>query len=160
MATGDGSGGGGLIFATEDWRDMQAEAMTLVGRHWAEVALDRDKIPLALNVALYDVLAGAGVMHVTTARVDGALVGYLWAMVQAHLHFSTTMTAFVDLIFLDKPYRRGRSGQRLIEAAELALTARGVVQILMGTKAEPNLGPLFKRMGYVPHETSYSKMIG
>ena len=139
---------------------VKDEALPLLRRHWEEVALDRDSVPLAMDWAVYEAMDAAGLLHIVTAREDGALAGYYWAMVQRHLHFSTTLTAFTDLIFLDKPFRRGRTGQRLIEAAEQSLRALGVRQILTGVKPKPNLGPLLQRMGYALHEVSYSKQIG
>ena len=149
-----------MIYAVEPWAAVKDAAQPLLQRHWEEVALDRDKIPLALDLALYDALADAGVLWVVTARDAGVLVGYYTVLVQKHLHFSTTLTAFTDLIFLEKTHRKGRAGQRLIEAAEAMLSGLGVKQILTGTKQKPDLGPLLRRMGYGLHEVSYSKLIG
>ena len=162
MAARDGSGGGILTvtFAVEDWFQVKAEMLPLMHRHWEEIATDRDKIPLVVDFDSYDALAEAGILHVLIARKDGALIGYFWAFVKNHLHYAATLFAFTDILFLEKPHRKGRTGQKLIEAMEATLKARGVQKVFINTKTKLNLGPLFTRMGYGVHEVCYSKMIG
>lgn len=149
-----------ITYAVEDWLAIKGEVLPLLYRHWVEVALDRDSIPLVVDFDTYDALAAAGILHIVIARNDGELVGYFWALVKNHLHYASTLMAFTDIIFIDKPHRKGRAGQGLIRAMEESLNGRGVKKIFIATKTKLNLGPLFERMGYGVHEVIYSKMIG
>lgn len=149
-----------VTYAVEDWFAIKAEVLPLLHRHWVEVALDRESIPLVVDFDLYDAIATAGILHVVIARKDGELIGYFWALVKNHMHYASTLFGFTDILFIDKPHRKGRVGQNLIKAAEESLKARGVTKIFIATKTKLNLGPLFTRMGYGVHEVVYSKMIG
>ena len=149
-----------ITYAVEDWFDIKAEVLPMLFRHWEEIALDRDTIPLVVDFDTYDALARAGILHIVIARKDGELIGYFWALVKNHMHYASTLMGFTDILYIDKPHRKGRTGQHLIKAMEDSLKARGVHKVFIATKTKLNLGPLFERMGYGVHEVIYSKKIG
>ena len=53
-----------------------------------------------------------------TCRAEGNLIGYVLFIVQPHLHYMTCKTAFEDLYFVKKEFRRGRIGIKLFQYAD------------------------------------------
>jgi GNAT superfamily N-acetyltransferase len=99
------------------------------------------------------------------ARRGEKMVGYSSYMVLPHLHYSKTLHAMNDAIFV-MPKERG-AGIGLIRAAERALAeiARpGYVRIIYHAKlhVESERGTLarvFERLGYSAFETSHDKVV-
>ena len=149
-----------ITYTVEGWHDIKDEVQPLLQRHWEEVALNREEIPLAVDFDSYDALADMGVLHILVARKDGVMIGYYWAIVRTHLHYATTLFAFTDILFIEKQHRRGLVGYKLFVEMEKSLKALGVKKIFAATKTKLNLGPIFKRLGYDVHEIVHSKMIG
>jgi GNAT superfamily N-acetyltransferase len=132
----------------------------LTEEHWLEVGLDRENIPLDLDVDLYDTLDANGILHVTTARSDGELVGYFAMCVRVHPHYRTTLCAFLDSYFVLKAYRNIETGMGLFEAMEQAMRTIGVKKLIAGMKNHKDVSLLFRRLGWNPIETTFSKYIG
>ena len=149
-----------ITYTVENWHDMKAEAAPLLERHWLEIAADKDEIPLAVDHESYDALADCGALHILVARKDGQMIGYYWAMVRHHLHYATTLFAFADIFYIVPEHRKGWVGYKLFTEMEKSLKARGVKKIFAGCKPWHDVGPIFDRLGYTVHETTYSKMIG
>lgn len=148
-----------ITFQTEHYNDCKMEVGRHLLAHWHEIALDRSSIPLDMDEAEYQRLADSGQLHVTTMRVGGVLVGYHAAIVRPHLHYKSTLHAFVDVYYIAPEHRAGRAGIQLFIEAEKSLKARGVRKIFSGTKTHKHMGPLFERLGWRETETLYSKVI-
>lgn len=149
-----------LTFATEDWSDCVPELVGLWPAHWNEVATHKDKIPLDPNHVEYERCNALGQLHLTAARCNGDLAGYLTAIVRPHLHYAHSLSAFYDLYYLAPPYRRGMNGVRLFKEAERALKARGVERMFTGTKLSKDAGRIFERLGWTETERLFVKWIG
>lgn len=139
-----------------------------VERHWREVGVHMDDVPLACDWDKYEDLERKGILRVIAARRGSELVGYASFMVMPHLHYSTTLHAMNDAIWV-QPERRG-IGIGLIKAAERALREvakeRGYdrVRVLYRAKLHVEaergtLGPVFERLGYRAFETEYDKIV-
>lgn len=149
-----------LTFATEAWADALPELEKHWPNHWAEVAMDRDHIPLAPDYAEYARFAANGSLHLTAARSAGALAGYVTAIVRPHLHYRDLLCAFWDLYYLAPPYRQGLNGLRLISAATAEMDRRGVRKHFSGTKKSKDMSALFTRLGWVEAETLFTRFEG
>lgn len=137
----------------------------LFRQHWAEIALNQDKVPLDPNWDQYFAYDLADILNVLTVRADGVLVGYLFVLVFPHLHYASTAFAHTDIFWLAPPYREGWAGVRMFREMEKHLKVRGVKVVAVNVKLHfeaerGTLGPIFKRLGYKPIETVYSKYIG
>lgn len=149
-----------LTFQTEKLFDVKGEALPLLARHWEEIALDKETVPLDPDWDLYRKIEDAGIYHVTTARKDGRLVGYAAYVLSGNFHYRSLYEAVVDIFFLAPELRKGSAGMRLLQAAEQALVAKGVNKIVTKDKLHFSLAPLMKRMGYRAIETVYIKRVG
>lgn len=152
-----------VTYQAEPWEKYVADVQPLWVQHWLSVGLDHAEVPLAPDYARYQALADAGILHVLTMRTvpEGQLVGYHVSLCQPHLHYVTTLTASVDLYYVDPAYRKGLAGVRLFREAERHLQARGVVKIQSGCKVHSGLDMtrLFERLGYVLTDKLFSKLL-
>lgn len=136
--------------------------------HWDEVALDKDAIPLAPDWEKYRWLEKSGILKSVAARRAGKLIGYDVFFVQPALHYSTSLWAVNDILYLDPEERRGMAGARLIRQAEKMLGALGVRKVIYHTKlhvhlghgkAHGTVGDLLIKLGYKHVEDVLAKLI-
>lgn len=153
-------------FAWESLSGMLDEGLAdIIAKHWDEVGVHKDAVPLAIDWERYHKLEAEGILRLMAARRDGNLVGYASYFVLPHIHYSTTQHAMNDGIYID-PAVRG-VGIRLIRAAEKALAqiARPKpIRIMYHAKfhVEKERGTLsrvFEALGYKAFETSHDKIV-
>lgn len=154
-----------LTFAWERFGLIVKELPPLFKRHWQEIALNKDKVSLDPHWERYFDYDIADILNVLTVRANGALVGYLFVLVNQHLHYASTLYAQTDIFWLEPAYRQGFVGLRMFREMERHLKSRGVKVIHAVVKlhfeaGRGTLGPLFKRLGYGPVETVWSKYVG
>lgn len=137
------------------------EAAPLIRAHWAEIARNKDKVPLAPNVGRLVQAEEAGALCIVTARDNGVLVGYASDFVASHVSYSETLFGESHIFWLAPEYRaRGRIGMRLLMAREDALRARRAVIVHTRSKlAHPAAGRLLVHLGHEPIETVFSKVL-
>jgi GNAT superfamily N-acetyltransferase len=151
-----------LESALEPFHKIAKDLPPLFERHWRELALNQDKIPLDPDFDRYYDLSVTGNLLVTTARADGVLVGYIFNIVGPHLHYRSTLHCEIEAFWLDPAYRGGWFPVRWFRSNEKMLKARGVKVIHVGLKNHfmaGRVGSLFRRMGYKSIETLYGKVI-
>lgn len=134
-------------------------------RHWREIALNQDKVPLEPNWDGYLKLDVGGILRVLTVRANGLLVGYHFVLVFPHLHYASTLSAQTDIFWLDPAYRTGWTGYKLLKLVRDTLKENGVklhaINIKLHVEAERGtLAVLFKRLGYKSIETVFSQFLG
>lgn len=144
----------------ERWHKAQPEVAELCVRHWAEIAKNRDIIELAPDWDKYSKMSDAGLLHLTTARQYGLLVGYMLYIVMPHLHYSKSLTAFADVLYLMPECRQGTTGIRLLKVAEESLRGMCVQRVMQNVKPSNDWSLILTRMGYTEFETIYQKILG
>lgn len=149
----------GTVYRVERWRDLRAEMLPLLTRHWREVALNHADVPLDIDEEQYAGLDESGALHIVTARRDGLLIGYHVAIVSGHLHYRSTLHGITDVYWIAPECRHGVTGMRMFQAVERELKAIGVRKLFTATKLHLDQGPLFERLGYKPVERLYAKLI-
>lgn len=137
-----------------------AEVQPLIHRHWEDLALNKDQVPLLPNWKRYQQLEDEGALSIVTARRNGRLEGYCAMILSPGLHYSSCYEARMDLFWLAPEVRnQALPGVRLLRAVEKELKRRRVQRVYMGSKLHKDVGRLFERLGYHPIETWYSKML-
>lgn len=149
-----------ITYQVESMSECVEEMSGLWDLHWQEIALDRQKIKLEPDVQTFQMLEDAGQLVIVTVRNDSQLVGYHVSLVRSHLHYKSSLTAYVDMYFLHPDYRGGMAGYKMFKFVEKALRARGVDRIYSGTKLHKDMGRLFERLGYSETERLFVKWIG
>mgnify|MGYP001212551605 CR=1 FL=1 len=141
----------------EDFKEFIKEVGPLLQKHWEEIALDKARIDLQPDWAVYDILYDNNKMHVTTARDGTKLVGYAIFILTNALHYKQLSIADGDVFWLDPEYRKGLTGYKLLKKSEGFLGTRGVQKIFNKVKLHKDVGKVFERLGYTPIERVYAK---
>jgi GNAT superfamily N-acetyltransferase len=149
-----------ITFQREALRDVRAEVEPLLVRHWHEIALNKDTVPLDPNWDMYFRAEDAGHVCAITARCDGELVGYVNYIIVPNLHYRSLLVADGDIFWLAPEHRKGLIGMKMLRHAEVVLLRLGVNKIVNKVKLHFDIGVLFERMGYTPIERIYAKKLG
>jgi GNAT superfamily N-acetyltransferase len=149
-----------VMIAEESFSSSWPDAQALIRLHWEEVATDHD-IPLSVDVAFYQKAEAAGQLCILTARHgDGAMVGYAMYLISRNLHYSQSLQAKQDVLYVHPTNRGAMVGIRLIAASERTLRDRGCQVVYHHVKVQhPILGALLARKGYQHVEQIYAKRL-
>jgi GNAT superfamily N-acetyltransferase len=151
---------GVVTYKRERWSDaLRDEAYPLLKRHWEEVALDKDTVPLDPNWAMYAQLDGMELLVITTARLDGELIGYVSHFIIPNLHYLSLKVADNDIFWLAPEHRNSRIGINLLRASERLAVELGCNKIIMKEKLHVPLGRLFEFLGYREIERIHAKTL-
>lgn len=146
----------------EPFMAQVGELKGILDTHYEELALNKDKVPLAPQWDIYDRREQAGELVYTALRDTGELIGYIITFIAPGLHYKTCLTAHMDILFV-RPDRRDSSAKGvllMIDTLEKELKRRGVQRWFMGTKVHKDIGAVFKRRKFEPVEVMYTKWIG
>lgn len=135
----------------------------LLFKHWKEVAMDRERIPLDPDWNRARALEAAKVLWTAALRRDGRLIGYNSMCVSPHIHYRSTLHAINDVIYVD-PQERGLAGVKLVRGVEAMLKELGVVKVIYHAKIAPiggkhTVGDLLAVLGYKHFENLYCKIL-
>ena len=150
-------------FQWEQFADIVRELPPLFARHHQEVS-EPPLLPLDIDWDRYFDMALVGILRCLTVRSAGALVGYCFVIVHPHLHYASTLFAQTDIYWLDPVFRRGSTGIRMFREVETYLRAGGCKVVYVNVKLHflkerGTLDKLFRRLGFAPVETLYSKVL-
>ena len=150
-----------ITAAPEPWHPtIEQEIAPLLPMHWEELALNKDKVPLSPQWHVYDQRDAKGELQLVVLREDGRLIGYYIGFIAPGLHYSTCLTATMDIFYVHPDHRGKRGGIVLFQAVEKDLRHRGVDRWFVGAKLHNDASPLFKRLGFEPVETYHTKWLG
>lgn len=148
-----------LTFQEERLSECLEEAKPLLAKHWQEIALHKDTIPLAPDYPRYFQLEREQKLCVCTARHDGKIVGYAVYIYDRQLHYPV-FWAESDIFYVDPECRRPRVAHRLLQFAEESLKRRGVRVAHSRVKiAHPAAGRVLESIGHIPVEIVYAKVL-
>jgi len=142
---------------TDPFRFVE-EMKLLFPIHYEELCVVKD-FELNPDYAAYKRMCDAGMLRCITCRCDGELIGYIIFIIQPHLHYMSCKTAFEDIYFIRKEYRRGRVGIKLFQYAENVLKGIGVDRIVMHTKVHLDNSRLFEYLGYKMTDKIFTKLL-
>jgi GNAT superfamily N-acetyltransferase len=145
-------------YQSEDPGDFIESLKGILPEHYDELCVTKD-FPLMPDYEAYGRLHVAKMLRCITVREDNELIGYAIFIVYPHLHYRTCLTAFEDIYFLKKEYRKGRLGLRMFQFAEQVLKDEGVDRIVMHTKIHMDNSSLFEYLGYKMTDKLYTKII-
>lgn len=131
------------------------EIEPLLQQHWREIAHFQD-IPLRPDWEFY---LSAKTIRVFTARQFGELVGYAVFFVSANKHYTTSLQAVQDILYVHPSKRGTLLGVRLISYCDAALRDCGVQVVYQHVKRAHDFGPLLRRLGYEEVDTIWAKRL-
>ena len=131
----------------------------LIVRHYEEIALHKEYIPLDPDWGRYEKLATMNGLLIVTARDEDKLVGYSVFYISPMMHYKSTISASNDIIWLAPEYRKGMTGVRLIKESERALKELGITKILWHIKFIKDFRKILYRMGYIDEDAIVGKIL-
>lgn len=134
-----------------------ADSLHLLEKHWKESARNKSLMKLAPDYALYDLLELSGTLVCLGAYVENLLVGYSVNLIKPHLHYSTLLCGYNDLLFVDDEYRSSPLGLKLIKETKKELRIRGAKLMLWHAKEDTALSSILPRLGCKVQEIIYSE---
>lgn len=130
--------------------------------HWAELALNKDKVPLEPNYSIYLRREAAGEVLYITLREDGRLIGYFVGFIAPGLHYQTCLTLIMDIFYVVPEHRGKRGGLRLMAKVLEEAKRRGTQRFFMLKKdhAGDQMDRLLQLLKFEKVETVYSLWMG
>lgn len=136
------------------------EMKALFPKHWEELGIYRDRMPLAPKYEVYWAREAAGELVMATLRKDGRIIGYCPNFVAPGLHYETTLTATMDILYIAPEHRGDGSGKMLFTILKAELMRRGVKIWYAGSKNHKQIEWFLKMMGFDPIEMHFAMWIG
>lgn len=148
-----------LTAAPEPFAPFLEEVKPMLPLHYEELALDKDRVPLAPQYDEYLSRDAKGMVLCVAVRDAGTLVGYFIGFVAPGLHYSTCLTLHLDIFWIHPDHRGQKGGFMLFKAVEAEAKRRGVQRMFVGSKVHLPADWLFEKLGYRKVETTYSVML-
>lgn len=149
-----------LTAAPEAFPPFLEEVKPVLPIHWAELALNKDEVPLNPQYEIYLERDRRGEVMTIALRDAGHLVGYFIGFVAPGLHYRTCLTLTLDIFYVLPEHRGSGGGFVLFKAVEAEAKRRGVQRMFTGSKLHQDASWLFERLGYVEVERYYSCWFG
>lgn len=149
-----------MEYSKEYFDDVVLEILPFIKDHWAEVALNKEEVPLDVDLSRYKQLEDLGILDIFTARDGKDLVGYcITFTMKSHQHKST-LASNVDSFYIRPSHRGKMAGTRLVSFTEDCLKSKGSKYLAHHVKTANDFSPLLIRKGYKESERIYTKYIG
>ena len=148
-----------LELSVEKWSDAIEEMKAHFPEHWEEVAVNKDRVKLAMDYERYAQIEAAGMIHLIVARAAGKIVGYFCLILNRHLHYKNDLMAMSDFYYITPTARTSRNAIQMFEFAENTLRERGVSVISATTKVHKDKSEFLDYMGWKWTEKQYSKVL-
>ncbi len=149
-----------ITIQEEQYPAFVLEAKPLFPAHWAELALDKDEVPLDPDYDEYLRRHEAGMCLIVTAREDGLLAGYSVNFIARGLHYRTCLTLTTDIYWVRPDARGARMGLEMFGKVHELARAGGVQRIFAGVKEHFSAAWMFERLGYTKVESYYTLWLG
>lgn len=144
----------------ESLTERLGELKPLFPKHYAELALNQNQVPLNPQYDEYLRRDAAGGVMLVTLRDAGELVGYFVGFVAPGLHYRTCLTLTMDIFWVHPGHRGNGAGFVLFGAVEREAKRRGVQRMFVGSKCHKDASFLFERRGYERCEVYYTAWLG
>lgn len=148
-----------LSFNLESASSLIQEILPLLKHHYSEIALYKD-IELNPEFDTYIKLEDAGLLKVFTARTpDKTLVGYAAFLIRKGLHYTDSVQAHQDVLWLNKEYRGFGLGSELINHCDKELKRMGVQVVFHHVTRALDYSSTLKDLGYELNEIVFSRRL-
>lgn len=149
-----------LTAQAERLADTLGQMKLMFPEHWAELARNRDKVPLDPDYDEYLAMERRGDVLLVTLRADGELVGYFVGFKRWHLHYRTHMVVMGDIFWIHPAYRLNGGGAVLFDRVFKEARRLGASEVIAGSKMHKDVSAFLTYMGMEEFERYYSIWVG
>jgi hypothetical protein len=148
----------GVKFSAEPLADCLEEIKAQHQLQWDELLQGEHGLELKPDYERLLDGNAQGKYIIFTARKDGVLVGNcgIWLYNSTH---TQDLMATEDTLFLQREYRKGRTGIKFFQYCEAVLKALGVVEISFSVSPTNNVWKVWERLGYSIKNYNMAKVI-
>lgn len=137
---------------------LKNEMMPILERHYVEISANLD-IALEPDFEKYIAIENAGTLRCYTARDGEDLVGYAVFFVTRNFHYSSSLQAVQDVIYLEKSKRGVGFGKGFIDWCDSQLRDEGVQVVYHHVKQKHNFGPMLESLSYKLVDLIYARRL-
>lgn len=149
-----------MITAAIETLDQCLEEMKpLFPEHWKELGLFQDKMPLNPQYNVYYAREVLGELVMPIVRKDGKIIAYWPTFIAPGMHYGSTLTATMDILWVHPDHRQDGVGSLLFETLKNELVRRGVEVWYVGSKNHKQIEWFFHGTGFKPVETYFAQWI-
>lgn len=135
-----------ITFQEEFFSDIKDELLPLQKEHWCERSEISETTELKINTLMFEAIENAESLHIVTARHDKKLIGYFVSVVSPHPYCTGLVMAENNAIFLNKEYRKGLTGYKLMKKG-IEFLRKKADMISISLPAEKKFISIAKRLG-------------
>lgn len=146
----------------EPFQQALPELKPLFERHWQDLALFKDRVPLAPQYDEYVKREHCGALMLATVRCDGKLTAYYTVQIAPGFHYGETLTAHMDLMYIVPEWKGRGLSLPLMRCVERELKRRGAAVWYSGWKIgrEQGMLRLHQLLGFIPADMHAIKWLG
>ena len=149
-----------ITAAIENYRDCIEELKPMFAEHHKVLGLYQDKMPLAPRYDLYNQRNNNGELVMPILRKDGRIIGYWPTFIAPGMHYRTTLTATMDILWVHPDHRGDHGGLLLYNCLDQELRRRGVKLWWVGSKNHKEIETFYEMLGFEKKEAYFAKWIG
>lgn len=149
-----------ITASIEPFDDCIEELKPMFPVHWDELGIFKDKMPLDPEYAIYRQREALGQLVMPILRKDAKIIGYWPTFVSPGLHYRSTLTATMDILWIHPDHRGDGAGKQLFECLRNELKRRGVKLWYAGSKNHKQIEWFLKMLGFDPIEMHFAMWIG
>ena len=139
--------------------DIFPEIHELITEHYNELSVTGPEFSRLPDWDEYKRLEEANQFVMFTVRTDNKLVGYSWFFLKPHMHYKHMILATNDIVYLQKDFREGFAGIKLIKYSDSRLKELGAHKITWRIRRTNDISAIFYRMGYSDEDLIVGKML-
>lgn len=132
------------------------EALPLVQAHHQEVMPYPD-VTVNIDKDKYRAMEQAGCLRCYTVREKGELIGYANFFITDHPHYSHTIQALCDVVYIKPSYRN--TGIQFIRWCDLQLSLEDIQEIHYTVQKRFDYSQLLTRMGYELNSYTFTRQL-
>jgi len=144
----------------EPLADCLEEMKPLFPAHWEELGMFKDKMPLDPDYGEYYRREAVDALVMPILRENGKIIGYWPTFISPGLHYKSTLSATMDILYIAPEHRGNGSGKMLFDCLYAELKRRGVKFWHCGSKNHKQIEWFLKMCGFDPFEMHFCMWIG
>lgn len=144
----------------EDFEDCIDEMTKIFPSHWEELGIYKDKMPLDPQYHVYRERNKRGELVMPTVRLDSKLIAYWPTFVSPGLHYESTLTAIMDILYVNPEHRNQGVALMLFNCLKQELKRRGVKIWYVGSKLHKDIERFYIALNFEPVEKYYAMWLG